>query len=119
MGHENNSASRLPQHVSMSRRAFLRGRRHVTVPIGFPGSGFKAAIGSGCLTRWGIECRVCGEFCAAVAIRFSPRLGKVAQPAVHIDGCTGCGDCVGSCPGAAIAMLPLHDCSERFPGDAA
>ena len=40
----------------------------------------RASIGEACLAEAGVECRICGENCPAGAIRFRPRLGKVAQP---------------------------------------
>ena len=68
----------------------------------------KAVIGEDCLPRQGVECRVCGDFCDARAIRFPPRLGGSPLPAVDETRCTGCGACVAPCPTAAIAIsLPL------------
>lgn len=64
----------------------------------------KAAVGETCLARQGVECRVCGECCPHSAIRFRPRLGGVALPALDAAACTGCGACVAPCPAGAIAM---------------
>jgi ferredoxin-type protein NapF len=71
----------------------------------------QAAIGSDCLPRKGVLCRSCDERCEAGAIRFSPRSGGPALPAVE-SSCTGCGRCVAACPARAIAM---HKRSEPVP----
>jgi len=64
----------------------------------------KASIGAVCLPTQGVECRVCGDFCDARAIRFAPRLGGSPLPAIDKDTCTGCGACVAPCPTAAITI---------------
>lgn len=64
----------------------------------------KAVISDACLARRGVECRVCGDFCEARAIRFMPRLGGSPLPEIASDSCTGCGACVGPCPTRAIAV---------------
>lgn len=61
-----------------------------------------AAIGDDCLAARGVECRVCGESCPQGAIRFRPRLGGVARPALDAAACTACGACIGPCPTRAI-----------------
>lgn len=63
-----------------------------------------AAIGEGCLSLRGTACRVCGEWCAAGAIRFRPMLGGRARPEVAASACTGCGGCVRPCPAGAVRM---------------
>ena len=65
---------------------------------------YRALIGDACLPRRGVECRVCGDYCAAGAIRFSPRLGGSPLPAVDAERCTGCGACVAPCPTRAIRI---------------
>jgi ferredoxin-type protein NapF len=65
-----------------------------------------ARIGDNCLARRDIECRVCGDWCGAGAIRFAPRLGGSPLPAIDGGRCTGCGACVAPCPSAAIAIGP-------------
>ncbi|HJW25289.1 MAG TPA: ferredoxin-type protein NapF [Rhodocyclaceae bacterium] len=62
------------------------------------------AVSQACLPRSGIECRSCEDACPASAIRFVPRLGGPALPAVDGERCTGCGACVAPCPAAAIAL---------------
>ena len=64
----------------------------------------KASIGETCLPNKGVECRVCGDFCDARAIRFPPRLGGSPLPEIATDLCTGCGACVAPCPVAAIKV---------------
>jgi ferredoxin-type protein NapF len=63
-----------------------------------------AAISRGCLAQQAVSCQLCRDACDAEAIRFSPTLGRVALPIVDPDRCTGCGDCVPSCPVNAIAV---------------
>ena len=64
----------------------------------------KATIGEDCLPRQGVECRVCGDFCAVRAIRFAPRLGGSPLPEIDTEICTGCGACVAPCPVTAITV---------------
>jgi ferredoxin-type protein NapF len=78
-----------------SRRAFLRGQL-LARPI--------AVINEDCLAEAGIVCRSCGEACPDSAIRFRPRLGLPPQAIVDEAACTGCGQCVGACPGEAITL---------------
>jgi ferredoxin-type protein NapF len=65
---------------------------------------YKAAIGEDCLPRQGVDCRVCGDYCDARAIRFSPRLGGSPLPEIEAEKCTGCGACVAPCPVVAISV---------------
>ncbi|QLG87751.1 ferredoxin-type protein NapF [Chitinibacter bivalviorum] len=62
-------------------------------------------IASDCMAQQGVDCRVCGEMCDAKAIHFQLSLGRVAQPIIESDLCTGCGACVAPCPSAAIKMV--------------
>lgn len=64
----------------------------------------QAHIGDTCLAMSGVECRVCGEACPAGAIRFRPRLGGVALPALTLESCNGCGACFAPCPVRAITV---------------
>ena len=73
-----------------SRRALFRGQL-ISKPV--------AVIGDGCLAEAGIVCRSCGDVCPEVAIRFRPRIGLPPQAIVNEATCTGCGECVGTCPG--------------------
>jgi ferredoxin-type protein NapF len=57
-----------------------------------------------CLAMGGVECRVCGEACPTGAIRFRPRLGGVALPALTLERCNGCGACFAPCPVRAITV---------------
>jgi ferredoxin-type protein NapF len=78
-----------------SRRALLRGQL-LARPI--------AVINEDCLAEAGIVCRSCGDACPDAAIRFRPRIGLPAEAVVSEAACTGCGDCVGACPGDAITL---------------
>ncbi|MCL2523990.1 MAG: ferredoxin-type protein NapF [Betaproteobacteria bacterium] len=64
----------------------------------------RASVGAACLPQHGVECRVCGDYCAAGAIRFPPRLGGSPLPAIDAERCTGCGACLAPCPGGAIQI---------------
>ena len=83
-----------------SRRALFRGQ-FLSKPV--------ALIGDGCLAEAGIVCRTCGESCPDSAIRFHPRLGLPPRAIVNEVACTGCGECVGVCPGEAITLGAAHD----------
>lgn len=66
-----------------------------------------AVVGDACLPRRGIDCRVCGERCESAAIRFAPRLGGPPLPLVDPAACTGCADCLASCPAQALSLIPV------------
>lgn len=66
---------------------------------------YRAQITPNCLPQQGVECRVCGDFCDARAIRFAPRLGGSPLPALDAARCTGCGACVAPCPAQAITIV--------------
>lgn len=69
----------------------------------------RAAIGDACLARQRVECRVCGDLCAAAAIRFLPQRGGAALPLLDATRCTGCGACVAPCPARAIVVAEGSD----------
>ncbi|MDQ6973826.1 MAG: ferredoxin-type protein NapF [Mariprofundaceae bacterium] len=64
----------------------------------------KAIINNSCLTLQGVICHTCSEQCDESAIQFTPQIGKVSQPLLNINACTGCGACVASCPTQAIEV---------------
>jgi ferredoxin-type protein NapF len=65
---------------------------------------YKASINDACLPAKGVECRVCGDFCAVRAIVFTPRIGGCALPQIDTQQCTGCGACLAPCPTRAIRI---------------
>ncbi len=90
--------------VDTSRRLFLRGRI-AQPPQAAPGTPLVVQAQPHCLAERGVECRVCGDNCDTRALRFVPRRGGVAQLRVDTAACTGCGDCVGACPVAALSLV--------------
>jgi ferredoxin-type protein NapF len=66
----------------------------------------KVQVGEGCLTNFGVMCRSCEDACEPRAIRFPLVAGKVPQPTIDIDACTGCGACIRPCPETAISLMP-------------
>lgn len=58
-----------------------------------------------CLASRGVLCMVCGEHCAARAIRFPPSAYAIGAPILDQAVCTGCGACVAPCPVSAIRMV--------------
>lgn len=66
--------------------------------------GAKANINNACLAFSNIDCRSCSDSCEVMAIQFQLMVGKVAQPTINTQQCTGCGACVSTCPTSAILV---------------
>jgi ferredoxin-type protein NapF len=49
-------------------------------------------------------CQTCKDACGDGAIRFVYAAGRIPEPQVDLDRCTGCGACVAPCPAAAIEI---------------
>lgn len=62
------------------------------------------SLNQSCLAMQNIDCRSCAEACEPAAIQFRPALGRVAQPLLQHDTCTGCGACISHCPVNAINL---------------
>jgi len=65
---------------------------------------YKAKVKETCLASQQVICTTCAEQCELEAIRFKPQIGKVAEPEIDVDVCTGCGACVATCPSQAIEV---------------
>ena len=65
----------------------------------------RAVIDADCLAIRGVECRSCGEQCAAAVIRFRLVVGGSAVPELDATACNGCGACFVVCPVQAINIL--------------
>lgn len=92
----------------ISRRQFLRGRFAARPEDAAPPPADEprvAEIGVGCVAfAANVVCRCCGDACGEAAIRFFPRLGGAACPAVAVERCNGCGACVPACPADAVKL---------------
>ncbi|WP_081869871.1 ferredoxin-type protein NapF [Endozoicomonas numazuensis] len=64
----------------------------------------KPVISDQCLALNKVHCRTCSEMCEAAAIQFRFQTSGVAEPAIDLDLCNACGECVSSCPVDAITM---------------
>ena len=88
--------------ISLTRAEFLLGAwEGHPVP---PSPEAYASIRYDCLARKGVYCNTCAESCDPGAIGFQLIDGGVPQPQIDTERCTGCGDCLASCPAQAIFL---------------
>lgn len=66
-----------------------------------------AEIGGDCLAALGVTCMSCRDICPEGAISMRPRIGGPFLPSLDAGTCSGCGACLGACPGAAIQLVPV------------
>ena len=71
-----------------------------------------ACVGEACLANQNIACQICRDACEVGAIRFSPQLGRVAQPVVDVEACTACSECLAVCPTGAISLAVQPEAAE-------
>lgn len=57
-----------------------------------------------CLENRGVACRACEYECGESAIRFRPALGGRTEVRIDETRCTGCGECLGTCPEDALVI---------------
>lgn len=77
---------------------------HQVLEKGRPHWPHQPEINNSCLARNKVHCRTCQESCESEAISFQLALGGIAQPDIHLEQCTGCGECISGCPVGAIKM---------------
>ncbi|NLS06125.1 4Fe-4S binding protein [Rhizobium sp. P32RR-XVIII] len=99
----------------LSRRQLLGG--HCAHPDGALRSGATAdaaslpliaTIGERCLGMNCVACQCCRDVCPKQAINFRPRLGGPFVPTIDETICTGCGECVASCPVGAVVLRSVE-----------
>lgn len=123
----------MAEEVQHTRRGFLFGRLKTAVasvqsevaavasatpaptPEAETATAQLAHIGERCLALQQVVCRTCGELCDTGAIRFVMQAGRVAQPEVQTERCTGCGDCIADCPTQALALVPVLPAMPAVP----
>lgn len=84
---------------------FFRGRVQPTRPALDRAAPMRVQFSQDCLAQRNVVCRSCAEVCEVGAIRFSPRVGAAALPALQDSTCTGCGECLPICPTHAISLV--------------
>ncbi len=67
-----------------------------------------AVISEQCFAQRGIACRSCGEACEYEAIEFKLAVGGISHLQLNTLLCDGCGECVHTCPAAAITIKIHH-----------
>ncbi len=64
----------------------------------------RVSIGDDCLAHDGVMCQTCKDACGDGAIRFVYAAGRIPEPSVDLEKCTGCGGCLAPCPASAIEI---------------
>ncbi|MCV6547200.1 MAG: ferredoxin-type protein NapF [Cohaesibacter sp.] len=64
----------------------------------------KAQVTSLCLESKAVTCRACESACGYDAMRFRPQLGGKSLLLIDAERCTGCGECLSSCPVQALVI---------------
>ncbi len=62
-----------------------------------------------CLAHAGIHCSSCSDACDEDAVQMRPRIGGPPLPTLSEAKCTGCGACVGICPGQAVTLFESNN----------
>lgn len=73
----------------------------------------KARLADACLENKGVTCRACEFECGESAIRFRPALGGRTEVRIDEAKCTGCGECIGTCPQDALFIEPIKSKSSN------
>lgn len=58
-----------------------------------------------CLVTRSVLCQTCKDFCEFDAINLVAAVGRIPEPIINTDLCSGCGACVSACPTQAIFMV--------------
>lgn len=64
----------------------------------------RVEISDACLPKKNVACGSCADVCEPRALTMRLRIGGPSLPELDTDRCNSCGECVGACPAAAIAI---------------
>lgn len=74
----------------------------------------KVHVTSQCLEARAVACRACESSCGYDAMRFRPQLGGRTALIIDADRCTGCGECLASCPVQALSIQADPELQEQL-----
>ncbi|MGB0670774.1 MAG: ferredoxin-type protein NapF [Rhodospirillales bacterium] len=68
-----------------------------------------------CLSLNAVSCRLCEDACDEAAIRFRLMTGGRAFPLISAERCTGCGNCIATCPVRSFKRVPADHRATTYP----